>query len=538
MADQNSNALARLTKGASTVADRGKTFWSGLRPQQRLFLGIGAAVTLGASILLVNMIVTPTYKPLMSGLDPADAQTIAAQLAAKKIPYQTGPDGTSIRVPASQLDAARLEVASHDATHSGRIGFEIFDKTSWGQTEFDEKVNYQRALEGELERTVQTIHNVKSARVHLVMPTDSVFIDNQRGAKASVIVRLKSGTLSRDEVNQIARLVAGSVDQLDPKDVVITDAEGNRALSGNDAQNPDGDTLQQQLTKRLMATLAPVVGNDRIHATVDVEYETASSEENDEKYDPAVSAVLNMQRSEESGAVGQQGVPGTSSNVPAAKTTAVSTTGSTGPSSKTESATYGVNKITRHEIDPAGGIRRITAAVVLDDAVDRQLKNGKWVSERRKISDSELKTITSLAQATIGYDAARGDVVSVQNVSFNRSDDSDFPPDTWMERMRQQLGHNSSIIAYAGLVALFIAVYFLMFRPIQKRVWTPAPQALPPAPETLTLPVETTIEHSTEVPARVAAQRSLELKNELAAFIKSDPDAGTSAIRSWLREEV
>jgi flagellar M-ring protein FliF len=115
----------------------------------------------------------------------------------KRYPILSGPDGTSITVPADQVDAARLEVASHDAPHSGRIGFEIFDKVSWGQTEFDEKVNYQRALEGELERTIQTMSNVKSARVHLVMATDSVFMDRERGAKASVTLRLKGGSLSR-----------------------------------------------------------------------------------------------------------------------------------------------------------------------------------------------------------------------------------------------------------------------------------------------------------------------------------------------------
>ena len=180
--------------------DRVKLFWAGRSPQQRVYLGLGLAITLGVAAFFVKMMATPEYKPLMSGLEPADAQAITAQLAAKKIPYLVGPDGTSITVPADQVDAARLEVASHDAPHSGRIGFEIFDKVSWGQTEFDEKVNYQRALEGELERTIQTMSNVKSARVHLVMATDSVFMDRERGAKASVTLRLRGGSsiASRD----------------------------------------------------------------------------------------------------------------------------------------------------------------------------------------------------------------------------------------------------------------------------------------------------------------------------------------------------
>src|SRR5271156_3995021 len=317
------NAIAVTKQAASGVAamERVKLFWAGRSTPQRVYLGLGLAITLGVAAFLVKMISTPQYKPLMSGLEPADAQVISAQLAAKKIPYLVSPDGTSITVPADQVDAARLAVASHDPTHSGRIGFEIFDKVSWGQTEFDEKVNYQRALEGELERTIQTMSNVKSARVHLVMATDSVFMDRERGAKASVTLRLKGGTLSRAEISEISRLVAGAVDELKPADVVIIDADSNQTL-GLGSGAPDAtDGIAQEMTRRLIATLAPVVGADRMRASVNVEYETGSSEESQDKYDPAVSATLTMQRSEEitgpGAAVG--GVPGTSSNVAAAK---------------------------------------------------------------------------------------------------------------------------------------------------------------------------------------------------------------------------
>ena len=187
--------------------DRVKLFWAGRSTQQRVYLGAGLAITLAVVVFFAKMLATPVYKPLMSGLEPADAQAITAQLAAKKIPYLVSPDGASITVPADQVDAARLEVASHDSPHSGRIGFEIFDKVSWGQTEFDEKVNYQRALEGELERTIQTMSNVKSARVHLVMATDSVFMDRERGAKASVTLRLKGG--SSNQSRNLGNLAAG-----------------------------------------------------------------------------------------------------------------------------------------------------------------------------------------------------------------------------------------------------------------------------------------------------------------------------------------
>jgi flagellar M-ring protein FliF len=539
MAAKNQIAAPKQAAGAGQVMERVKLFWAGLRPQQRIYLGVGLGVTLAVAAFFVHMIATPTYKPLMTGLEPADAQAMTAELAAKKIPYVVGPDGTSINVPADQVDAARLEIASHDAPHSGRIGFEIFDKVSWGQTEFDEKVNYQRALEGELERTIQTMSNVKSARVHLVMASDSVFLDRERGAKASVTLRLKRGSLSREEVSSISRLIAGAVDELKPEDVVIVDADSNASLRHGD-NSPEGDDgVDQVLTRRLMATLAPVVGADRVHASVNVEYENDSSEESDEKYDPAVSATLTMQHSEESSGpgAGVGGVPGTSSNVPSAKKVDASkmVAKDLGQSSRTDNNTYGVNKTTRHLIEPAGGIRRLTAAVVLDDAVDRQQQNGKWVETRHKRRPEELRMITELAQAAIGFSSDRGDVISVQNLAFDRPEADTPEPATLLDRTRKGMNDLSSAIRYGALLALFILVYLLMIRPIQKRVLaTQVPALAASNTKPLAKPEE---EGMLESPASLA-QRSVLLKKQLAEFVRAEPESSTTAVRAWLREEA
>ena len=187
--------------------------------------------------LFVRQLATPTYKVLLNGLTPADAQSIAAQLSARNIPHQIDQAGTTVSVPADQLDTARLEVASQGMPHSGRLGFEIFDKVSWGQTEFDEKVNYQRALEGELERTIQELRDVEAARVHLVLPAESVFVDRQRTAKASVILKLRRGSLSQEAQVSIARLLSGAVDGLSPDNVAVIDADTNRPL-GQSGQMP------------------------------------------------------------------------------------------------------------------------------------------------------------------------------------------------------------------------------------------------------------------------------------------------------------
>ena len=181
--------------------------------------------------LFVRLIGTPDYKPLYKDLEPADAQTLATQLDAQNIPHQISPDGKTVSVPADKLDAARMQTAAQGEPHSGRMGFELFDKMTWGQTEFDEKVAYQRALEGELERTIQTLANVDRARVHLVMPTDSVFLDRQRGAKASRHSQAETRRASqRNAAVAISRLVAGAVDQLKPEDVSIIDADTDMSL--------------------------------------------------------------------------------------------------------------------------------------------------------------------------------------------------------------------------------------------------------------------------------------------------------------------
>jgi flagellar M-ring protein FliF len=371
------------------------------------------------------------------------------------------------------------------------------------------------------------------------MASDSVFLDRERGAKASVTLRLRRGNLSREDYSAISRLVAGAVDELKPSDVVIVDADSNQSLAQGNGAGPGSEGLEQELTRRLMATLVPVVGADRVHASVNVEYETGSSEESDEKYDPAVSATLTMQHSEEMSApgAGPAGVPGTTSNLPGAKpSTAPAASKEPVQSSKTDNNTYGVNRTTRHLIEPAGGIRRLTAAVVLDDAIERKQQNGKWVETRHKRSPDELKLIGELAQAAIGYNSVRGDVVSIQNLSFDRPEVPDPGPATIVEQARKDLIDYSFIVRYAVLLGLFVLVYLLTIRPIQRRILS-IPNSLlvsSRAPAQVAAPEE---EPQAE-PANSLARRSQILKKQLAEFVQSAPESSTIAVRAWLREEA
>jgi flagellar M-ring protein FliF len=530
--------------GINKALQQMSRLWQELSAKQRFLLVGGAGLTLAVLLLLVRQAATPTYKVLFSGLNPGDAQAMGAQLAAKNIPHEIDPAGTAISVPPEQIDAARLEVASTGMPHSGRLGFEIFDKVSWGQTEFDEKVNYQRALEGELERTIQELRDVETARVHLVLPSDSVFLDRQRSAKASVILKLRRGTLSPEARGSIARLVAGAVDELNPDQVAVIDADTNQPLSAP-RSGPAGDRgMDEQLTQRLLATLVPIVGPDRIRASVNVEYDPSTLEESQERYDPAATVTLSMQRTEERmGGTGVGGAVGTASNVPVAGVGSKPQGNIDDPSqnSKSESATYGVNKIVRRTSEPAGRIRRITAALVLDDMVENKQENGKATTVRRKWTPEELKQIQELAQASLGVDTARGDLVSVQNIPFDVPAPQVLPSPSRLERVRTTLMGWSGLLRYAVILLLFLVAYQLVLRPIKQQ--TIATMKELPAHSRRAVPAvvggsfDPMLQGEGATPLGDASQKAKLLKQQVLEKVKREPAPSSRLVQAWLREE-
>ena len=518
-------------------------FWAGRNRQQRGFLIAGGVATVALLAVFAHLMAAPDMKPLMTGLDPADAQTLSASLTAKGIANSVSPDGKQVSVPVDKLDAARLEAAGSSAPHSGRMGFEIFDKVSWGQTEFDEKVNYQRALEGELERTIVTLGAVKSARVHLVMATDSVFLDAARSAKASVALKLKGGELSHEEIGAIQRLVAGAVDGLKPADVAIIDADSNTSLGSNgDPGGNDGET-EKRLEQRLIATLGPVVGAGHIRASVNVDYDPGTTEQSQEKYDPAVSVPLTVQRSDEETGAGAaiSGVPGTVSNVPQAKGSLPNVPNvpdSGAESAKTENSTYGVNRVVTRSVEPAGRVRRLTAALLVDDAVvHKQLPKGKVQDVRVKRSPEELKQLQDLAAAAIGLDASRGDVLTIEDMSFDQPAAVDVPPPSMVDKLRKGLNDYAVVVRYGSLLVLFLLGYLLMVRPVQKRALSGAKELK--APEAIPLlGAEMEQMHLPPVRPGEEALRSAALKEQLVQMVKAEPHNSTRAVQAWLKGEA
>ncbi|HEX4322528.1 MAG TPA: flagellar basal-body MS-ring/collar protein FliF [Acidobacteriaceae bacterium] len=534
--------------GFNDIASQAKQFWATRSSKQRIYLlsGMGATVILLA--LFVRMIGTPDYKPLFTGLEAADAQTLTAQLDAEGIPHQTSSDGKTISVPADKLDAARLKTASQGAPHSGRMGFELFDKMSWGQTEFDQKVTYQRALEGELERTIETLGDVESARVHLVMPADSVFIDRQQAAKASVILKLRGKGLPKSAVVAISHLVSGAVNELKPEDVSIIDADSARSLGLHQDGQDDGEGLDASLMQRLITTLEPVVGPGKIRASVNVDHSRESSEERTEKYDPTVSALLSDQKSEDTAGGGavSSGVPGTTSNVPKADKTNPNPVQAATQSSKSETAQYGVNKVIVHTVRPSGGIERVSAAILVDDAIAKTVQGGKTSFTHRKRTADELKKIREIAQAVIGFDANRGDTISVENMAFDGdASEAELPAVNWSDKVHKTVSDYSSLLRPVSLLVLFVLVYMFALRPIQKHALSPGklPGGLQPAlADGSAAPVELGAELSHRLPGAVAelgdgSRRAVQLKEQTVELVKLKPANTARALQAWLREE-
>jgi flagellar M-ring protein FliF len=529
--------------GFSDATQQAKQFWTSRTTGQKGLLLAGGAVTILLLAFFSRMIGSPDYKPLYTGLESADAQTLTAQLDAQGVPHQASADGKTISVPADKLDAARLQTATQGAPHSGRMGFELFDKVSWGQTEFDEKVTYQRALEGELERTIETLSDVASARVHIVMPTDSAFADSQRAAKASVILKLRHDTLSKDAVLAISRLVSGAVDELKPEDVSIVDADSDRSLGLSHDGQADGEATEATLAQRLVATLEPVVGVDKIRASVNIDYDQGSTDETQQKYDPAVSALLSEQKTQQQagggtgpGAAGSAagGVPGTSSNVPSnqPKTAAPQTPTQ---SSMSDSSEYGVNKVETHTVVPAGRIQRVTAAIVVDDAIVRNVVGGKTTYTRRKRSQDELDRIQQLAEGVIGFDVKRGDTISVQDLAFDAPvTAADLPAPTLVERAQKTVTDYSSLMRPLSLLGLFLLAYLFVLRPIQKQALAPgqpmAQPALPGAPRQDRFAIAS-------VEMIDDTRRAAQLKEQTIEQIKQKPANTARAVQAWLREE-
>jgi flagellar M-ring protein FliF len=528
----------------SQTLDQIQEFLRGLSLKHKLLLvGGGVAVTL-TLWLFVGLIDKAKYVTLYSGLRPQDAQSLGSRLAAKNILYELSPDGSSVLVPSEKLDAARLETASQGLPRNARLGFELFDTPNWAGSDFSEKVNYQRALEGELERTLQTLSDVEAVRVHLVLPRESLFSEQEREAKAAVIVKTHGGSLSREAQQAIPQLVASAVDGLRPENVTVVDAD--TATPFLPRRGPGGTSFNsdEELAAAAVRAIEPVVGAEHVRASVHVDYDLSTSEETSEVYDPKATTPLTQQHSEEQGGgTAPAGVPGTASNVPGSGAPNVNIISALDTqSSKTDSTTFAVSKNVHRVTQPAGRVRRLTASVLVDDAVETKQENGKASATRRKRTPEEMTAIEKLARAAIGVDDKRGDLLAVENLSFQSVPvEAPVAPDR-LDRWRRLLQQWSGALRYIGITLLFLVIYALILRPMKKQVLAALkqiPARLARSTQGLAAATGPGGELSgIELPAgSEEARRVGLLKKQVSDKIKTEPAAASRLVQSWIRDQ-
>jgi flagellar M-ring protein FliF len=485
----------------------------------------------------------PDWRTLYAGLEPDDARQMEQVLAQAQIPFEPSVDGSGILVPAADLDKARLAAASKGGVKTGRLGFEIFDKPNWVGSEFDEQVNFQRALEGELERTIGTLSDVASARVHLVMPHDSLFRDQERPAKAAVVIRLRHRSLAEGEPDAIRNLVASAVDGLGPERVVLVDAAGNSPLGPRTAEAMQL-TAEQALEDKLIATLEPVTGVGNVRASVTLDFDAQAAEETDESYDPTKTVTLALERTEQTS--GAQpvaaGVPGTASNAPNTQAAPVYPHETSAPqSAKTESGTYGVSKTVRHVVDNPGRVRRLTAAIVVNDRLMQPAtKDHAGVWQPR--SGDELHNLTALAQAAVGFDTARGDVITVQDLAFDENRPE--PPATLAAQWLRTAEGSPNLVKYAALLMGLLVVVAFGLRPAIRHIGMALATPGNGKNARRELPAGSGAAHAQAPlappePAEIDPERlrSQEIFEQVTTHLKREPTQSSRLLQSWIHSD-
>ncbi len=413
------------------------TIWRSLTRVQQVSLILVPIVVCSIAFGLLKWKHESEFRVLYSALAPEDAAAVTQKIREAGIEYRLDETGSSITVPASHLADARLALAGAGLPKTGRIGFELFDRANLGASDFAEQVNYRRALEGELERTVATLSEVDQARIHITFAKESVFLDSREPSKATVVLRLKrTARLPESSVIAIANLVASAVDGLAPESVAIIDSNGRllnrpRAPGDSEAQLAEANLdyrrqVESELLSKINTALGPLLGPDRFHASVNADCDFTSSEENEETVDAAKSAVLTSQTTEESsGGAMAGGTPGTASNLP--RPTARAAGGTSGLLRRTENASWQPSRTVKHTISPKGTIRRISTAVLVDQSIRWEGVGAKAKKTLVPPSAEVLKGVRDIVAGITGFTEARGDQIAIETLPFETTLEAEPP---------------------------------------------------------------------------------------------------------------
>ncbi len=501
------------------IQDFYKGFQS-LTPQKK-FIALFLVVSVFTGVLIFTLLARrPDFGLLYANLEETESADVIAKLQEMKVPYRLQAGGRVIEAPRDKVYELRLALAKDGITAGGIAGFELFDKESWNMSHFVQEINYRRALEGELARTIMSMEEIEKARVHLVIPERSPFVGEEESKpKASVVLKIRgSRQMNPAQVKAIVYLVSGSVEGLSPEDVSIIDTEGTLLTGANPSEEGIGaissyqleyrreieEGLERRVTQMLERVVGP--GNAVVRISADVDFRKVERKE--EIYDPDSVVVRSEQKRSEKVNVASSGsVPGLRSNRPGAAAGA----GFSGaaPSEKKEQVlNYEINKVVKHMIESPGAIRRLSVAVL--------------VRKEKEIPETEQARLTSLVKGAVGFDQKRGDQVNVVFSTFEKTVEEELPSPGVLERMERIL---PPVLKYGGLMAAVVLLIFGVFRPLLNR--------LSEEGERLER-FQKRLPESLEQMERAIPE--LTQRDKLVKLVEQDPGRAAQIIKMWLRE--
>lgn len=530
--------MADAEEAVKSILQNAKENFQRLTSVQRM--GLLALLALGIAAIPVFMLMgrEPDMTVLFSNLEDADVQAIAGRLESQHIPFSVVGNGNTILVPQDRVHALRLQMASEGLPEAAGVGFEIFDRTNLGVGEFAQKVNFRRALQGELARTIGQMPGVQRARVHIVIPERRLFSHDREPARAAVVITPKrGGKLSPSQVEGVVHLVASSVEGLDPGHVTVVDSrgqvlskpeqEGQIELSGSQLEMQRA--LETDLERRVQTMLDQVLGPEKSVVRVSATLDFRQVEVTEEQFDPDTQVVRSEQRSQEKvmGSDGPAGVPGTRSNVPN-EDPPEGVDSRKEAKRKTETVNYEVNRKVSKVIEPSGTIQRLSVAVLVDGTYETVVneESGETTTQYVPRGEQEMAKLVESIKKAVGFSQERGDQIEVVNQPFENATLDAGEPST-MTAVQE------FFIAWGGylkpLVFFLLALAVLLFvvRPLVKTIIEP------PLASTAALPQG--------LPATVgeleAQEEVLSPEEQAVQLAIANPQAAAFVIREWIKAE-
>lgn len=487
------------------------------------------ALTIAILVTVMLWYQKEDYQVLFSNLTPEDSGQVIAKLKELKVPYKV--EGNVIYVPQKRVYELRLELATLGIPQGGLIGFEIFDKTNFGITEFVQRLNYIRALQGELARTIRQLSEVETARVHIAIPEKTIFTDKEQKPTASVVVKLKPGrTLSQSQVGGILHLVSSSVEGLQPQSITILDSMGN--LLSKPAEEDslmDAKMLEYQrfvdrsFEQKIQSMLEGIVGKGKAIVRVTTKLDFKKVETTEEKFDPDSATARTQQKTTEmtTGST-PGGIPGVLSNQPGQPPTGMTGSGQLVSQKQVETTNFEISRTLNRIMQPGGEVKSISVAVIVDGTYKKD-KDKKVYTPR---TEEEMKKYSEVVKAAIGFNAQRGDQVIVDNVPFEGI--SEEPPAEKIDVVSLA----TTILRYLVPVIITVLLIFFVIKPLLATL-----KAQPQKEQPMMLPPEISLATATAAaPPEPELSPEEKMKEEVLAIVRKDPRQAAHIIRTWMTE--